>query len=518
MRAILLTLTLFSTTHITSAAETRPNIIFLLADDQCTYSLGCYGTPDVTTPNLDRLAEEGIVFDNHYDTTAICMASRASVLTGKLEYRNGCNFEHGNLVKEHWLESYPILLRKAGYMTAFAGKIGIEVSDAPDSKGHLPEEDFDHWGAGPGQTSYVTSKNASIAHYANEYPHSTLAYGAFGSGFIRDAAKDKRPFCLSISFKAPHRPDTPDPRFDDVYAGKTFTKPENYGREHGTHFSKQSRQGRQYERFTSWKYDREYDDVMGRYHQQIYGIDVAVGMIREALEKHGVTENTVIIYTSDNGFLCGSHGYGSKVLPYEESSRVPLIMLDPRHANSGKRLRSRALTTNVDFTPTILELADVPVPDGLDGRSLLPLYDDPEAAIRDSSPLLNVWGPKAVHSLAVVTKDWKYVFWPYAEGVFALTEELYSTKEDPLELKNLVADPAHAQTFERMRSLYDQAVSHWKSQAVPYHRYQEFGLLFDRNIPWAQKQGLLKSTKATRTKPKNTTVNGAPKRRRSAGR
>ena len=120
-----------------------------------------------------------------------------------------------------------------------------------------------------------------------------------------------------------------------MYADKTFIKPKNYGREFGLHFSEQSRQGRQYERFTGWKYDSEYDAVMARYHQQVYGIDVAVGMIRDALKKYGVEQNTVVIYTSDNGFLCGSHGYGSKVLPYEESSRVPLIIYDPRHPVSG---------------------------------------------------------------------------------------------------------------------------------------------------------------------------------------
>lgn len=107
----------------------RPNIIFLLSDDQSTYSMGCYGTPGAKTPNLDKLADDGIVFDNHYDTTAICMASRANVLTGMFEYKTGCNFEHGDLLREHWLKSYPMLLRKAGYRTAFAGKLGIEVTD-----------------------------------------------------------------------------------------------------------------------------------------------------------------------------------------------------------------------------------------------------------------------------------------------------------------------------------------------------------------------------------------------------
>ena len=125
--------------------------------------------------------------------------------------------------------------------------------------------------------------------------------------------------------------------------------------------SLQSRTGRQFERFHSWNYSDKYDEVMAVYYQQIYAIDVALGMIRDAIDKAGVKQNTVIIYTSDNGFFCGSHGYGSKVLPYEESSRVPLIMFDPRHSNSGKQLRCDALTGNVDL-PTILKLAGLPTP------------------------------------------------------------------------------------------------------------------------------------------------------------
>lgn len=484
-------LSVFGAISIARSAD-RPNIVFLLTDDQCTYSMGCYGTPDVQTPNLDRLAEEGIVFDNHYDTTAICMASRASIFTGRLEYRTGCNFEHGHLLEALWQNSYPVLLRRAGYQTAFAGKFGLEVAREPDGAGRLPEEDFDRWGGGPGQTFYQTAKNASMARYAREYPHSTLAYGAFGRDFVRDAANSERPFCLSISFKAPHRPDTPDPQFDHIYAGKTFTKPKNFGREFGVHFSEQSRQGRQYARFHQWKYDRDYDAVMARYYQQIYGIDVAVGMIRDALKEQGVEDNTVILYTSDNGFFCGSHGYGSKVLPYEESSRVPLIILDPRHPNSSKQLRCRALTGNIDFAPTILDLAGVPQPEGMDGHSLLPLYNAPESAIHPWLPLTNVWGPVAVHSFAVVTRDWKYVFWPYGADQFVPTEELYQTAEDPLELTNLATAASHRADLDTMRTVYDEAVRRWKEEAVPYHRYQPFGVVFDRHVPWSEKQKFVK--------------------------
>ena len=148
-------------------------------------------------------------------------------------------------------------------------------------------------------------------------------------------------------------------------------------------------------------------------------------MIRESLEEQGVAENTVIIYTSDNGFFCGSHGYGSKVLPYEESARVPLIIFDPRHANSGKKQRSRALTGGIDFAPTMLKLAGVPVPGNMDGTDLMKLYQDPEASIHESLALINVWGPTPTHALAVVTEDMKYIHWSYAAPGFEVTEELY---------------------------------------------------------------------------------------------
>lgn len=462
------------------AEETRMNLVFLLTDDQTIYSMGSYGNEDVQTPNLDQLAADGMIFDAHYDTTAICMASRASIFTGLFEYRTGCNFDHGHLLAKKWKKSYPVLLRDAGYVTAIAGKIGIEVTGKPEGKGKLPESDFDRWGAGPGQTSYDTKKNRSMAAYAAKYPHSTVSYGAFGADFVKDSAEGDAPFCLSISFKAPHKPATPDPRFDDIYRDKTFTKPVNYGREHGEHFSEQSRQGRQYVRFEEWGYKDSYDEVMAIYHQQIYAVDVAVGMIREAIEEAGVADSTAIIFTSDNGFLCGSHGYGSKVLPYEEASRAPLVMYIPGHGNSGKGLRCGALTGNVDMHPTLLELAGLEVPGGIDGRSLLPLYDDPTRTTHEQLPLINVWGPKEVHSLGVVTQDWKYVYWPYDEGSFEKTEELFFLREDPHELRNAAEDPKHGSALEEMRKRYDAEVKSWQQKAVPYHNYAPFGTWFER--------------------------------------
>ncbi|MEM7143845.1 MAG: sulfatase [Verrucomicrobiota bacterium] len=499
---ICLSLGVFASSQESCLSNERPNLIFLLSDDQSTYTLGCYGNPDVQTPNIDQLAKDGIAFDNHYDTTAICMASRANCMTGLLEYKNGTNFEHGPMMQNHWDQSYPVLLRDAGYMTAFAGKFGFEVAPAPGEKAAMPESDFDHWGGAPGQSSYDTAKNKSMAKYADEYPHSTLSYGAFSRDVIADAAEKEVPFCLSISFKAPHQPVTPDPQFDDVYADKTFTKPENYGRENGAHFSEQSKQGRQYERFESWGYADRYDEVMAKYNQQIYAIDVAVGMIREALAEHGLADNTVIIYTSDNGFFCGSHGYGSKVLPYEESARVPLIMFDPRHKNSGKELRSEALTGNIDFAPTLLELAGLPVPENVDGKSLVALYDNPGTEHHASLPLINVWGPAACQALGVVTPDFKYLYWNYAEGDFEPVEELYHLRKDPHELTNAADNPEYESQLESLRATYDAVVADWKENAVPYNDYQKYATIFDRNLDWSEKSEAVKAKKTKEKKKK----------------
>ena len=471
------------------AAETkpmknsRPNIIYLMADDQNVGSVGCYGNTEVLTPNIDKLGQNGIIFERHYNTTAICMASRATVFTGMYEYKTGTNFDHGNMKPESWKKSYPILLREAGYLTAFAGKFGIVV----EGRG-LCENDFDFWGGSPGQTNYKTTKNLSMAKYANKFPHSTLSYGAFGQDVIREAVKQNKPFCLSISFKAPHRPVEPDPKFDDVYAGKTFTKPANFGREAGAHMSLQSKQGRQYERFHEWHYDTDYNGAMAKYYQLVYGIDVAVGMILDELESQGIAGNTVIIYTSDNGYICGAHGYASKVLPMEEASRAPLMILDPRSSNAGKKLRCSALTGNIDFAPTILELAGVPIPKNMDGRSLIPLLKNTGKDIHEQLAFINVWGDIPTQSLSCLTKDWKYTYWWYGDSEMKPTEELYNIATDPLEMKNLAHNSDVVYMLDTMRAKYDAELNRWKQHAVSYNNYQQYITLFDRKIPWEQKK------------------------------
>ena len=237
-------------------AVERPNIVFLLSDDQTARAMGCAGNGDVITPHLDKLASDGVRFSNHYNTTAICMASRCCALTGLYEYRHGCNFEHGDLERRFIEQSYPVLLRKAGYFTGFAGKIGFVIQGEKfDTLAPL----FDQWAGGPGQTFYETAKNEGIAKYADKYPHCSRAYGAWAQDFFKSAKGSGKPFCMSISFKAPHMPFTPDPIDMKLYEGKTFKRPVNYGVENAKHLSEQSQTSRAATGYREWVND--YDDT-----------------------------------------------------------------------------------------------------------------------------------------------------------------------------------------------------------------------------------------------------------------
>ena len=331
-------------------------------------------------------------------------------------------------------------------------------------------------GGGPGQTSFITARNKSMVQYAKNYPHSTRSYGAFGSDFIKESAKKDQPFCLSISFKAPHRPVQPDPLFDDIYAGALFPKPENFGREHGMHFPEQSRRGRQYQRFEEWHYNDAYDEVMAKYYQLIYAVDVAIGMIREAVETAGVKHKTLIIFTSDNGYLCGAHGYGSKVLPYEESSRVPLIIYDPR--SEKKAGRCNVATGNIDLAATILDAA-LGRPNHGNGTSLLKHYVNNNNPKRDRIiPLINVWGPEQVFSLGFVKGEWKYIYWPYTGDGMKATAEMYNLKEDPLELHNRINDNATRDIRVQLEKDYANLIHDWTQQVIDRPHYKKAANLF----------------------------------------
>ncbi|WP_158968141.1 sulfatase [Paraglaciecola sp. L3A3] len=479
----------------------KPNIIFFFTDDQAYDTIGAFGNPDVKTTNIDKLANQGVVFARHYNTTSICMASRASIMSGMYEYKNGTNFGHGPMATTIWQKSYPVLLKQSGYKVGFAGKFGFAVADMSAKKrneeeGKIAQHDFDFWGGSPGQTSYATARNKTIKKYAKDYPHSSLAYGAASIDFIKDSVKTSQPFAMSVFYKAPHRPVSPDPKFDHVYENTEFRKLPNYGREAGKHFSKHSQLGRQYPRFVDWGYSEEdsYQQALREYHQLIYGIDQSIGMILEEIEKQNIADNTVIIFASDNGYFNGSHGLGSKVLPYEEGARVPLIIYDPRNRQSGKMRTTASLTAGVDISATILDLAGIEKPSSWDGVSLLPILQETNQQVRPSMPHIQVWGHEETRNLTVLDDRYKYIYWYYQDEKQNLvpTEELYDLANDPYEMKNIASDVRYASTLEKMRNLYDQHVDQWQQESVQYNGYSKYGQLFDRHLSWSAKQHILK--------------------------
>ncbi|MCL7762505.1 sulfatase [Polaribacter sp. Z014] len=476
--------------------ETRPNIVFLLSDDQTSIATGCYGNSQVLTPNMDNLADEGVLFKNHYNTTAICMASRAIIMTGMYEYKTGCNFMHGPLKPEKFQKSYPVLLKEAGYFTGFAGKFGFAVSDGEswdeNTYDVIPSDAFDVWGGGPGQTNYKTAKNPTIAQYAEKYPHSTRAYGAWAHDFIKTAKKSGKPFCMSISFKAPHLPFTPDKYFDYVYKNKKYKKPDNYGAENATHLSAQAKSGRQYNAYNFWRDSEEsYQTAITKYNQLIHGVDYSLGMIRKSLEELGVAENTIIIFTSDNGYSCGAHNLAGKVLPYEEASKSPLIIYDPRKSKKESGLKREEVTANIDLAPTILSLAGVSVPKNMDGKNLEKLIDKPKKFRRKSITLTNMWGNDEIQEMTVVTKDWKYIYWQYSDHRMLPTEELFHIGKDRLEMTNLANNPTYNKQLKKMRKLYDKRYKHLVKNTIKTNDYPKYKVLFDRKANAKSKQQYL---------------------------
>jgi arylsulfatase A-like enzyme len=464
-----------------------PNLVFLLADDLRFDAAGFMGHPEVKTPNLDRLAECGTVFENAYDTTAICMASRAQLMTGRLEFSTGCNFEHGPMAWSIWEKSYPMLLRRNGYYTGFAGKFGFDVEPQGKAKGaNLVRPCFDWWGGWMGQGSYEVGANreATAWHekHAGEKEHTSYALGVLGREFIREAGDSDKPFCLSISFKAPHSPYQTDPRYDEVYADTVFTRPENFGPEAATHLPKHPFAGRPPTKGKGWI--KDFDGTSRKYHQLVYGMDAAVGMIMDELERQGVADNTVVIFTSDNGYFNGSKGFAGKIYAYEEASRAPFILYDPRHRSAGKKMRINQLTGNIDVTPTLLDLAGVPVPEGVQGKSVLPMLDDPTHRNHDSLPLLNVWGARPAHSLAVVSTEWKYIHWFYGADGYEPTEELYSMKSDRLETRNLAGSPEQQHVLAAMQKKYDLWLGVWAKEGVDDNGYRKYIKLADRSFDW----------------------------------
>ena len=479
--------------------QRRPNIIFMMSDDQRWDAMGCMGNEVIKPPNMDRLASDGILFENAFLTTSICMASRASIMLGQFESRHQCNFERPSNKTISYAEfekSYPRLLQKAGYRTGFIGKFGFAVSKEkilncplkPDgSRDHqkqlwkkqeyMPADKFDVWHGFGGQGGYFPrGRDGKGPRFANSpqkgnTKHLTQIMGEQAREFLRTCKPD-RPFCLSISFKAPHGPTQPDPAYKDMYKGVKIPRQDNDGDEYFEQLPKVVREhwrGRRV--YQNEAGPDEYQEFMERYYQCISGIDVVIGQIRKELTRLKLDDNTVIIYTSDNGYFCGSKGLGGKCLLYEESIRTPLIIFDPRLDASRRASRCPELVLNIDLAPTMLDTAGVKVPQTVQGRSLVGLVTGRQKKWRESTfhennftshfmPALSDAGQqrqnvlqRSVRCKAVRTIRFKYIRYFEQRPVI---EELFDIRKDPIEQFNLAMKPEYSDTFASLRRLCDE--------------------------------------------------------------
>ena len=433
----------------TSAQDRRPNIIFILTDDHRYDGLGYFGNPLARTHELDAIARSGTVFRNAFASTPICSASRASIFSGLQERTHRYGFQTDAILTRYMDSAYPVMLRKAGYRTAFFGKFGVKY----DRKDLLFDvhEDYDRNDRFKDHRGYYYKK------LGDDTVHLTRYTGQRGVDFIKNQTDD-RPFCLQLAFSAPHAHDGAaeqyfsDPSFDTLFQGMVVPPP---------HLSEDSffqaeppavKAGFSRLRWT-WRFDEpaKYQRMIKGYYRMIAEVDREVGLIRKALKDQGLDRNTVIIFMSDNGYFLGERGLADKWLMYEPSVRVPLVIQDPRNTRH-REVDQQVL--NIDVSATILDMAGVQRPESWHGRSLKGFVQGNQTAQhRDTVLLEHLWVFDQIPaSEGIRTSGWKYFRYVDDQRL----EFLFDLTKDPEEKINLAGSVNHQSKLQQLRTAFER--------------------------------------------------------------
>ncbi len=425
-----------------AAESNRPNILLLYMDDQRFDTLGCMGNKAIRTPNIDRLASQGTIFRNSLCTTSICAISRASLLTGQYARRHGIvDFKTG-LSEQQWKQSFPYLLRQAGFRTGFIGKWGVGDT--------MPEKEYDYWRGFPGQGRYFA---------VGDEEHLTDKQARQALEFLDDCTAEQ-PFCLQISFKAAHCQDgepwqtqfPPAKRYLEMYKDETLPVSPLANDVEYAKLPKLLQQSEARRRWGLRFADAQmHQYTLRNYYRLISHVDEVVGKLVARLEEKNLAQQTVIIYTSDNGFALGDRGLSEKWFMFEESIRVPLWIHDARHVSASGRTFD-AMALNIDIAPTLLDLASLPKPDGMQGESLLPFVTGKPA--QEELPWRdeffyehNFRHPTIAQSEGIRGTRWKYVrYFTDQESV----DQLFDLQSDPREQHDLAASPEVKTTLHEM--------------------------------------------------------------------
>jgi arylsulfatase A-like enzyme len=448
-----------------AAPRKQPNILYIMADDHAAHAISAYGSRINKTPNIDRLAAGGMRMNNVFCTNSICTPSRAAILTGQYSHRNGVYTLNDQLDPKR--NQVAKELRNAGYQTAMIGKWHLVTEP----------QGFDHWNILPGQGVYYDPVFIDRDGKKKHPGYCTDLIADFSLDWLKKRDKSK-PFFLMCHHKAPHRPWDPAPKYAKLFDGQTIPEPDNlYDRYEGKPKSVADVKMRVGEdsverdvkrpipadlkgdALRKWAYQYYIKDYL----RCIQSVDDNVGRMLDFLEEDGSANDTIVVYTSDQGFFLGDHGWYDKRLMYEESLRMPFLVRYP--AAIRPRSVNDDIVLNIDFAPMFLDYAGAKAPAEMQGRGFRANLEGRTPANWRQSMYYRYWmhNSNDHHVPAhygVRTKDWKLIYY-YGKPLGMrgaqdpATEpdwELFDMKRDPREMKNLYRDPAHAGTVKKLKA------------------------------------------------------------------
>lgn len=437
---------------IFEAVGSRPNILIVFTDDQRFDQMGCAGHPIAQTPQIDALAEEGIRFTHAYVNSPMCMPSRVTLLTGLTQRTHGVlNRIKAPFLKAQAAQSFPALLRKNGYTAAMYGKTHFIIEGGKETFGEM----FDDY-VGYERPYWRTNKETGERWYTEDRIH------AHSLDFLRSQKHSKKPFCLIVSYNLAHAEDRdrrpgyghfpwPSSVSEELYSNESVPPPDlgddRYFKA-APEFLQTSLNRIRY--FWRWDTEEKYQANIKGHYRMITGIDQMLGQYRDTLEEAGIADNTIILFTSDNGFFLGNRGFAGKWSHYDESIHVPFIVYDPRIRSETSNQTDDALISNTDIAATVLDWAGIDIPQSYQGRSFKPLIESPGGLEwRKSVYLEHLLEHPDIPSWRGL-KTSRFIYANYLDQEAG--EVLHDLNQDPEQLVNVAGNPEYASDLASLRT------------------------------------------------------------------
>lgn len=441
-----------------------PNIIFIMSDDHSTGAISAYGNSLLETPNIDNLAEQGMRFNNCFNVVSLCGPSRAAILSGRYSVHNGY-MRNGNSFDRNQL-TFPKLLQQAGYQTAIIGKWHLVTQPAG----------FDYYNVIPFQGEFFDCRMKETGQAWQDRDKGGIVQPGYLTEVITDKAIDwlkkrdkEKPFCLLVHHKAPHEPYHYPEQYKELLEGKIIAEPDNFNdtfegknpilANNKCEYSKFDYIGMPFlkdilpqdiEKGTIEYKKGSFQIVMKGYHRLVAALDDNIGRLMNFIDNSDLKKNTIVVYTSDNGWFLGDHGMFNKMWMYEESLKVPLIIRYPEKVKPATV--SDDFVSVLDFATTFLDYAGIEKPEQFQGQSIKPLLSGETPNDWRSAHFYHYFGQFEVPShYGIRTKDYKLIYFYETEN--EPKWELYDLQKDPKELVNLIDDTGYSEIVKKMRSI-----------------------------------------------------------------